>query len=646
MPQCSTAPLEFGFPDLFDAAMTTASAFLRHYPPFDRFEADALAFLDARLKTERFPAGSSLVSPEQGEPNYLYLVVSGKVDVTQGQGASIPGEADFQVSVGECFPIGSLSGRRTSANRYIAATDTECYLLPAADFQKLLEVSAVFARHCSSYLSSLVGQSRRQLQAHFSQQASEQQSLQTELRTLIKHAPFALAANATIQEAVQIMGDQRIGSIVVVDDSGAPIGIFTQSDVLRRIVLAKTPLDQPLSEVMSLQPMTISENAHAYDAMFSMASRGIRHVLLVNDNGQLTGVLSERDLFALQRIGIGQVRRAIESAKDIQALQSALNDVRQSAFNMIAQGVGAEQLTQFISTLNDSVTQRVIEINLLRHDLADIEWAWLAFGSEGREEQTLSTDQDNGIVFLAEAAQRDGYRERLLAFAREVNSDLDRCGFTLCKGNIMAGNPEWCLSLDEWKARFNSWVRSPQPQALLNATIFFDLRALFGRRELADRMYAHLFSMTRNDNAFQRMLAANALEVSAPLGVFRDFVTESDEQGKAFIDLKKFGSRLFVDAARVFALVHGIDNASTTARLRRTATLPGGAGEGVEALIDAFHFIQLLRLRHQHLETAQGKPGDNRAYIGRLNKLDRRILKESFRQVKSLQLRLKLTYQL
>jgi CBS domain-containing protein len=142
------------------------------------------------------------------------------------------------------------------------------------------------------------------------------------------------------------------------------------------------------------------------------------------------------------------------------------------------------------------------------------------------------------------------------------------------------------------------------------------------------------------------MLAANALTVSPPLGLIRDFVTQTDEDGKAYIDLKVYGARLFVDAARVLALANGTNTASTIKRLRRTAKEKGGAGNGVEALIDAFNFIQLLRLRHQHLEAGHGRPGDNRVFVGRLNQLDRRILKEAFRQAKNLQQQIKLNYQL
>lgn len=617
---------------------------LRRYPPFDRFEPEALSFLDSQLKAVSFPANSVLISPEQGEPRVLFIIIQGRV---QASGAGATGEIRLTISVGECFPIGALSGCRASSNVYTAATDIEAYELPSASFHKLMVISPEFSRHCGGYLATLVNQSRQQLQAYLSQQASEQQSLSTPLQTLIKRTPISVAATASIQRAVEIMGENKVGSIIVVDEHEAPIGLLTQSDVLNRIVLNHTPLASPITSVMSGQPKMLPDTASAYDAMFAMASNGIRHLVLVGSKGQLTGVISERDLFALQRVNVGQIRRAIDTAENLESIKLALNDVRQSAFNMLAQGVGAEQLTQFISALNDAVTERVIELNMQRHTLDDIEWSWLAFGSEGREEQTLSTDQDNGIVFVKPAKGDIGeVRKRLLAFAGDVNTDLDRCGFPLCKGNIMAGNPEWCLTLNEWKAKFSGWISSPQPKALLNATIFFDFRSIHGARELARRMHEHLFKLSIADTTFQHMLAANAMTVTPPLGMIRDFVVESDEQGKAFIDLKKSGARLFVDSARVLALAHGVEAASTLTRLRRTAGEQGGAGEEVEALIDAFNFIQLLRLRHQHLEVGHGRPGDNRIFVDSLNQLDRRILKEAFRQAKNLQQRIKLNYQL
>lgn len=477
--------------------------------------------------------------------------------------------------------------------------------------------------------------------------SSTDTSLQLTLKELIQRSPIALTTEQTIRRGIELMGEHKAGSVVVVDGDQRPIGLLTQTDVVRRIVLGGVPLDAPIGDAMTTDPVSLPQTATLFDAAFSMASHGFRHLLLVDEQGRLAGVVSQRDLFrVMQRAGTGHLQRAISSAEEVATLRSALAEVRQSAFQMLAQGVGAEQMTQFISSNNDAVTRRIIELALRRHTLDDIEWAWLAFGSEGREEQTLSTDQDNGIVFLASEEEREGKRERLLAFAREVNRDLDICGFPLCKGDIMAGNARWCLTLEEWQRRFSSWINNPQPEALLNATIFFDFRPLYGRLDLAERMHEHLFSLSRADQAFQKMLAVNALRVVPPLGLIRDFSTETDEHGEAYIDLKKSGARLFVDGARVLALAHGLPAASTVRRLRDSASLPGGAGEQTEAMIAAFNFIQLQRLRHQHQQEAQGQAGDNRLYLNRVNELDRRILKEAFRQAKSLQQRLKLNYQI
>jgi CBS domain-containing protein len=347
---------------------------------------------------------------------------------------------------------------------------------------------------------------------------------------------------------------------------------------------------------------------------------------------------------------LGTIGRAIEAAPSVADLAPAIEGIHQFAINLLTQGVGSDRITRFISALNDAVTRRIIEIDCQLHDLSGIAWTWLAFGSEGREEQTLSTDQDNGIVFQCEAgaeaeAAEPSAKARLLAFAQAVNADLDRCGYPLCEGNIMAGNPEWCLTLREWKLRFAGWIYKPEPLALLNASIFFDFRIIYGKALLADELHRYLFSISQSNTAFQRMLAANALYVAPPLGIFRDFVTQSEQGGAPFIDLKKRGARLFVDAARVLALAHGIESANTGQRLRRAAVIDNKA-DGNEAMVEAFNFIQLLRLRQQYLKTGQSREGGNRLPPAQLDQADRRRLKEAFRQARRLQQRLDLRYQL
>jgi CBS domain-containing protein len=439
------------------------------------------------------------------------------------------------------------------------------------------------------------------------------------------------------------MNELRLGCMVVVDGDRRPVGVVTQSDLLPRVILAGFDLARPIGELMTANPHQLPGSASAYDAALEMATHGVRHLLVVDSDSILKGVVSERDLFSLQRISLRQIRAGIENAADIAALQRASKDIRQLALNLIAQGIGAEQLTQFISALNDALTRRIIVLAREQHDLLGIDFAWFAFGSEGRHEQTLSTDQDNGIVFrVADGTQVTEARQRLLAFAKKVNDDLAACGFPLCKGNIMASNPDLCLTLDEWKSRFGDWIREPDPQALLNASIFFDFRVLYGNERFGDQLRTWLNKSAKGNTTFLRMMAANALKVLPPLGRIRDFVLEDD----GTVDLKKSGARLFVDVARILALRTGVASSSTVQRLRQASTKTGTSPEETAAIVDGFNFIQLLRLRSQHLETEHDAADDNRVNPESLNELDRRILKEAFRQARKLQLRLKLDYQL
>jgi CBS domain-containing protein len=366
---------------------------------------------------------------------------------------------------------------------------------------------------------------------------------------------------------------------------------------------------------------------------------------MVDVEGRVAGVVSERDLFAVQRIGLRNIRKVIEAAGDIDALSRTAGDVRRLCLGMLGQGVSAEKLTQFISGLNDRLTRRVIEITLAQHDLFGLDWAWLAFGSEGRDEQTFSTDQDNGIIFVCpDFADRDVLQLRFLDFARDVNAGLARCGFPLCKGNIMAGNPLWCLTQDEWQERFTQWVRGPEPEALLNATIFFDFRPLYGNEALAKALRKWLLGLTGSARLFLRFMAENAVKSVPPLGMIRDFVFDNNAEFPHTLDLKAFGARPFVDAARVIALAHGIPHSSTTARLRAAAEQMKLGKDDVDALIEGFFFIQTLRLRNQRAGTPPG--AENRIDPDQLNELDRQVLKEAFKQAKRLQARLQLEYRL
>src|SRR5688572_4397067 len=396
--------------------------------------------------------------------------------------------------------------------------------------------------------------------------AGEQQVLARPLRALLKKAPVVCRPEASGREAVALMHAEDVGSIVVVDAAGAPRGIFTTTDLVA--ASAQGMEARTVGEHMTASPFMLPGHAMAYEAALAMVAQGIRHVLVMED-GALAGVVSERDLFSLQRLGLGEITTEIRLAGSIEVLVEIAAEIRRLARLLVEEGVAAEQLTMFVSVLNDRLCQRILEVERKKHQWDDISWCWLAFGSEGRFEQTFSTDQDNGIVFVAhDGAAPDAVRERLLPFARRVNEALDACGFPLCKGEVMGSNPQMCLSLDEWKARIRGWVTTPAPNDLLNAAIFFDLRPLYGDATLAAALRAYIHPLAKATPAFLRLMAENALESRPPLGVLRAFATADAPGRKHSLNLKLNGARPFIDGARIYALAHGLPQTNTAERLR------------------------------------------------------------------------------
>lgn len=464
------------------------------------------------------------------------------------------------------------------------------------------------------------------------------------LSAAMRRDPVSCSPDTPVRTVLETMHSRGIGSMIVIAADRSPIGIFTLRDVLDRVALADSALDRPISAVMTSDIYTLPATATAYEAALAMLRHGIRHILVV-DSAKLVGLVSEKDLFSLQRVSMRQLAGAIRDARDLGRLVEFSGEVREHARKLLSQGVAAEPLTQFIASLNDLLTQRIIDLEFRDLRSSGVRYCWIALGSEGRYEQTLYTDQDNGIIF-AGGGSVEAARSKLLPYAQRVNQALDQCGFPLCKGNIMAGNARWCLSLDEWQHRFANWIDTGNPEALLHGAIFFDFRALHGDATLSDALREWLMQHAQHTPRFLHQMAGNALRNRPPLGVFRDFVTSSGGDSPNTVDLKLNGATLFADAARIYSLAAGIASTNTCQRLRRFGALRALPRLEVQAWVDAFLYIQILRLRQQHSNSLAGLPLNNRLNPDHLNLLERRILKEALRQARGLQSRLALNYQL
>ena len=621
--------------------------FLKKSPPFNLMDVSHLAFMVENCKLRFYAAGESIIKPEDGPVEYFYVVKQGLVSGKRPAGETGDGQNTFEISRGECFPLAALLGERATRTAHIAAKDTFCLLLAKPAFVRLFSTCNPFRDFCLRGVSSLLDQVNQQVQLRAAETLGSQYSLETTLGELAMREPLTCPPEETLQGAVRLMHQMQVGSIVIANADMQALGIFTLRDLRKAIAKDGTDLQQPISQLMTPNPFHLPSRASAFDAAIAMTERHIAHVVLV-DKGRLCGVVSERDLFSLQRVDLVHLARAIRQAGSLESLILMRADIRHLVDNMLAHGASSTQITHLITLLNDHCVCRVIELCIEEHGDPGVAFSWLVFGSEGRREQTLHTDQDNGILFEAadhQEAQR--IRQLLLPLARKINEALDQCGFSLCQGNIMAGNPELCLSQREWSRRLGDFVREATPENLLGSTIYFDLRVVWGPEQGCQQLRREFLEEIAGNSVFQRMMAENALRHRPPLGgLFREFSLTRKGTDKHTLDLKVQGLTPFVDAARILALANGIEECSTLERLDQLVmrgvieALDGAAYE------EAYRYIQLIRMQLHQSQAKGGLPLSNRIDPDDLNDLDRRVLRESFRQAQRLQSSLTLRYQL
>jgi len=616
---------------------------LAAHVPFSAMTAADLDFVIANVEIAYFAPDEVMLAPGKEVPRHCMIVKQGRV-----QGMAADGRVAYEAGVGDCFPAAALLAERPVTLTYRSVGDTFCMQLPRERFVELVQRSPEFRDFCTRRLGTLLDNSRRQMQQAYAAEASVERTMGTPLGELLRGPALTCAPDTPLQQVFRRMDASHVGSVLVVEPDGAGervSGILTRTDLIGRVILPEVPLGTAVREVMTPNVMTLEADATAADATLLMAEHSIRHVpVMRRDRGgaRVAGVVSERDLFALQRLTLRQLAEAIRRADTVDALAVAAADVRRLSHHLVAQGIGAAQLTRLISHLNDQLTAHLLTLGCARFAIRPGDFCWLSFGSEGRAEQTIATDQDNGILYRA--GQID--RASLAGLAAWANDALAVCGFPLCKGNVMARNPELSLDAAEWEERFGGWIDRGDPEALLNASIFFDFRPLFGDAMLGRALHAEVVRRAAGNARFLKQMADNALRNRPGSG--RGIIDALLGEGtRGRVDLKMHGTVPFVDAARIWSLGAGLHETNTSARLRRLGELGRLPAGDVVAWVPSFEYFQLQRLRNQHrrMETYAGA-GDNpnEVELAELSPLDRRIVNEAFRQARKVQQRLELDF--
>ena len=607
---------------------------LQQWPPFmDMPAADVDSFL-IQAEQRYLEPGEVLLSPERGPIDTLFLIRRGTIRSEQGpEGA----KRVFAYEAGDMLPVAAALARRPVMSTYAAVDDVFVLAIPVTEVEALAQRSPRFSDFLNRRVLALLEKSRQALQQDYSSRVLSQQTMETPLSQLAVRTLAHCLPETPLRQALDTLHARHIGSMLVIDAAGVLQGILTRHDLLGLMLRPDFDLATPIAQVMQAPVRSLTDQHTAQDAALVMSEHAIRHVP-VTRGGQVIGMVSERDLFALQRASLQQVSARISRAQDLLALQGAAADIRELARGLLTQGIQARQITELISHLNDLLTRRLLALQAQAHGVDLQRLCWLALGSEGRGEQTIATDQDNALLLPDDTSDEE--LERLRVWADGVNQALDACGYPLCKGGIMAGQVACCLRVSQWMARFSHWIDHGSPEDLLHASIFFDFRAIAGDLALAQPLTERIAERIRATPRFLHQLAINALAHRSPLNWFGH--VELDDAGT--VDLKLQGAALFVDAARILGLAQGVTATSTRQRLLQTGVALGLKPQEYESWVGAFEFVQSLRLRLQLEPDVARSAQPNRLTLQTLSDIDRRILAISLREANHLQQRLALDY--
>ena len=492
--------------DSSTAPSPAAIAALSANVPFNLIPADVLSKVSTYI-VERSINDGDVVLTHDDPAKDVFVLLDGSIDVFAN------GRLILTLVPQQVFPFEALhSVSSDDGGDYVATGPTRLLIIPENIIAKLRSTVAAFDEFCAKRA------------AHYLQHTQQVESVGGHLnfpvsRLLTARRSASLSPTATIEDAILLFHSSKAREIVLVED-GSPVGIFTRSDLIDRVLVPKLDHHFGVGPVATNSLACLPSETLGFDALIEMHRLGVSRIVLLDESGRFVGVVSDSDLLTgLQ--DSSELHQVILHSEDEADFVRAASRIQDLAVGLISEGVAAHNLTRLISTLNDRLVQRIIEITAGRLGIATDTFCWIALGSEGRHEQTLHTDQDNGLIFVSPSPDKtEETRRQMIGFAAEINRILDLCGFPYCTGNIMASNPECCLTQAEWRQRFIAWISEPTPDALLNATIYFDLRPLCGNLDLCQDLIEWLLKAVHDNKPFFHFMTENALQRPAPLACF------------------------------------------------------------------------------------------------------------------------------
>lgn len=590
------------------------ASFLQSVPPYDDLAPGDLAALARHMRPIRVTAGTTIY--HAGKPiKGLYIIVSGQIEILDPDGA-------FVSSLGSRHTFGERGLLRDglAATTARASQESSLLLLPAQHFLELLKQSPTVERFFSR---------SRHNEARTTDLASQK------VVDLLARAPLSCTPETTVSDAARQMRDAHVSSLGVTHpDTSELLGLITVRDLANRVVAEGLDPATPVAQVMSVNPVSLPSSALGSDVLHIMLEHKVGHLPIV-DHERFVGMITQTDLTRFQAVSASALVRDVARASSADHMRGVTDRIPQLLVQLVGMHSSHEVITRLITDITDAVTRRLLALAHAELGPAPVPYLWLACGSQGRQEQTGVSDQDN-CLFLDDSvrAEHMPYFEEL---ARRVCDGLNACGYVYCPGDMMASNPRWRQPVHVWRRYFHEWAVTHKPESHMLASVMFDLRPISGATHLFQSLQAQTLEAASRNSIFVAHMVANSLKHAPPLGLIRGFSTVRSGPYRDHIDLKHNGVIPVTDLARVYALQGQLTPVNTRARLLAA----GGAGvisaSGMRDLVEAYDMIALTRLENQAGQIRTGKNPSNYLAPSDLSDFERNHLRDAFVVVRTMQ---------
>ncbi len=602
--------------------------FLHRHPPFDDLADNALETLARSVEVEFFASGATIFQPGEGPIEHVRVVRRGAVElVNDGRVLDLLGE-------GELFGHPSMLSGLPTGFEARAGEDALCYRLPADAVVPLLARPAGLRYVARSLLE-------RPRPDPTAPGASLDPAGQPVAR-LVRGRPVICDPSWSVREAAQRMREAEASAAMVRLGDGE-LGIVTDRDLRDRVVAGSVGADEPVTVVMNAPAFTITPERSGAEAMLEMLDRDLHHLPVVWPHGEVLGVLTDRDLLAVETHAPFSLRRAIEDASDREGLRQAAGQLRSEVIALHDAEVPPARIGSIITIVVDALTRRLIQLAVSDLGAPASPFTWLALGSLGRREVVPSSDVDSGLVWDGDGEQRQGYMRTLGA---RVVGELAANGFAADPHGATAAQPLFDRSFDAWRSVIRTSIERPdRGKALIFISLLSDARPVFGIGDPRDPLEE--LRQVRDRRTLLRLLLRLALAHGPPTGLRRlrgsrrDLGEGRSIERRGQFDVKRGGVLPIVGIARFASLAAGVRVTSTRARLDAAATAGTVDGRDARVLAEAYDLFWRLRLEHQVEQLRSGVQPDDYIDLEGLNPVVRGYVREAFHAVAAVQHSLK-----